>query len=83
MRREEIACLPQTRPFRSFRMRLTNDSLIDIQHPEMAIVTPSAVYLGIPAADGTPSAVDDIEIVSLVRAMKIANVPAPAPPISN
>jgi hypothetical protein len=64
-------------------MRLTNDSLIDIQHPEMAIVTPSAVYLGIPAADGTPSAVDDIEIVSLVRAMKIANVPAPAPPISN
>jgi len=83
MRREEIARLLQTQPFRPFRLRLTNDSLVEIRHPEIAIVTPSAIYVGVPAADGTPHAADDIEIISLLHVMKIENIHTPVPPDSN
>jgi hypothetical protein len=83
MRREELARLLQFRPFRPFRLRLTNDSLVEIRHPEVAIVIPSAVYVGVPAADGTPGAADEIEIISLLHVMKIENTSASTPPTTN
>ena len=83
MRREELGRLLQIRPFKPFRLRLTNDSILVIRHPEMAMVTPSAVHIGIPAADGTPGTVDDIAIVSLLHVMKIESVFAPTPPTTN
>ena len=67
MRRDEIVKLLQDRPFKPFRLILSNGTIHEIRHPEMAIVLPSAMYIGIPATAGPAGAADDIVIVSLVH----------------
>jgi hypothetical protein len=88
MTREDILRLLQERPFRPFRLRLTSGIVHEIRHPEMAIVTPSSMVLGIPAADApapaapAPAAADYV-IVSLIHVVQTEPQASPAAPGSN
>ncbi len=82
MRRDELLRLLRAQPFRLFRLRLSNDAVYEIRHPDMAIVTPSAVYVGVPAPGSAASTADDIVVGSLLHVLTMeyltpANPPAP------
>jgi hypothetical protein len=83
MRREELLRLLRTQPFRPFRLRLSNDSTYEIHHPDMAIVTPSAVYVGVPSPNSTTPAADDIVIVSLLHVLAMEYLAPAVPSASN
>lgn len=53
MTAEDLIELLEERPFRPLRLRLADGRFYDIRHPEMAIVTPSIVAIGLSA--GTAS----------------------------
>jgi hypothetical protein len=73
----------QERPFRPFRLVLTGGVVHEIRHPEMAIVTPSTVFIGIPAPDAPAPAAGDVVIVSLLHVVQIEYLPSPATPAVN
>jgi hypothetical protein len=76
MRREELLRLLRAQPFRPFRLRLSNGATHEIRHPDMAIVTPSAIYVGI-GAGATPEAAEDIVIVALVHVNQVEYLSPP------
>jgi hypothetical protein len=82
MRREELLRLLRSQPFRPFRLRLSNDTTYEIRHPDMAIVTLSAVYVGVPSPGATTAAADDIVIVSLLHVLTMEYL-APAGSIAS
>ena len=47
MTAEDLIELLEERPFRPLRLRLSDGRSYDIRHPEMAIVTPSIVAIGL------------------------------------
>jgi hypothetical protein len=80
MRREEILRFLRQQPFRPFRLRLTNDIVHEVRHPDMAIGTPSAVYLGV-TIPGTPvEAAEDIIVISLLHVVQVEYLTPPAAP---
>lgn len=83
MRREELLRLLRAQPFRPFRLRLSNDSIYEIRHPDMAIVTPSAVYAGVPSPGAAAPTADDIVVVSLSHVLTMEYLTPAGPPVSN
>ena len=53
MTAEDLIELLEERPFTPLRLRLTDGRSYEIRHPEMAIVTPSIVAIGLTQGDGT------------------------------
>ena len=53
MTAEDLIELLEERPFTPLRLRLTDGRSYEIRHPEMAIVTPSIVAIGLSRGDGT------------------------------
>lgn len=47
MHRDELRSLLRRKPFRPFRITMTNDEKFEIYHPEMAIVAQSIVAVGL------------------------------------
>lgn len=47
MRPEHVQKLLRTRPFRPFRLYLTNGRQIDVRHPEMASLEENTVQVGV------------------------------------
>jgi len=76
MRREEIIRLLRDQPFRPFRLRLSDGRTLDIRHPDMAIPTLSAVYVGVSSPGSTVA--DDILVVSLVHVVTLEYLDLPA-----
>ena len=52
MRPEDILELVRTRPFRPFRIRMSDGQQFEVRHPELAMVGRSQVIIGIPATEG-------------------------------
>ena len=71
MGQDEILQLLRTRPFEPFRMFLSNNQTNDVRHPDMAIATPSAVFVGIPASSAPKEAAQEVEFVSLHHVVKV------------
>jgi hypothetical protein len=61
----EVIRLLRDQPFKPFRLKVSNGKSYDVRHPDMAIVTPRAVYVGIPPAEPDVPYAKDIMIVSL------------------
>src|SRR5262249_44535687 len=80
MRRDDVLQHLQRRPFQPFRLRLSNGIDHDIRHPEMAIVTPSTVVVGIPASAAPVPSADNYVIVSLLHVVQIEPLAPAAPP---
>jgi hypothetical protein len=53
MTAEDLIELLEERPFQTLRLRLSDGRSYDIRHPEMAIVTPSIVAIGLSQGNGT------------------------------
>jgi hypothetical protein len=47
MDRDELRSLLRRRPFRPFRITMSNDEKFEVWHPEMAIVATSIVAVGL------------------------------------
>ena len=61
----EVIRLLRDQPFKPFRMKISNGVAYEVRHPDMAIVTPTAVYVGIPPTEPDAPFAKDIVIVSL------------------
>ena len=83
MRRDGLVKVLQERPFKPFRLILTNGIRHDVRHPDMAIVTPSTIFVGIPASSGPAGAAEDVVIVGLGHVVQIEYLstasPTPSP----
>jgi hypothetical protein len=83
MGQTEIIQLTRQQPFRPFRLVLSNNQAFDIRHPDMALATPWAVHVGIPASAPAKDAAQEAVIVSLNHIVKIEFLAAMAPSASN
>ena len=52
MRPEDIIELLRARPFRPFRVRLSDGQQFEVRHPELAMVGRSQIIIGTPDAQG-------------------------------
>jgi hypothetical protein len=81
MGREDVAQYLRERPFRPFRLLLSNGTTYEIRHPEMAIPTPWSVYVGVPAPQAPPPSAEGIVVVSLMHVVQIEHI-SPSPTAS-
>jgi hypothetical protein len=72
-------------PFEPFRIRLSNNAVYDIAHPDQAAVGRSAIIIGIPAPDLPPDVADQFVEVSLLHVAEFLPMTPlpPLPPPSN
>lgn len=68
------------RPFRPFRLCITDGATYDVRHPELCVVGARSVFIGMPPA-GQPDAgyYDHFAIVDLIHITRLEPIPAPAP----
>ena len=81
MSRDDINSYLRERPFRPFRLLLSNGTTYEIRHPELAFPTLSSVILGIPATNSPLPSADYAVHVSLMHIVQIDHI-APAPTAS-
>jgi hypothetical protein len=80
MRPDEFRALLDDRPFRPFRVTLTDGRTYDVMHPELALVGRSVVVIGL--VDSSPQRVADrLVTVSLLHVMQTEPIET-APPVS-
>jgi hypothetical protein len=82
MRPEDVQKFLRSRPFRPFRLTLTDGRIYDVTHPELALVGRNWVEVGL-ARPGDPEGVADGAVtLSLLHIMQIENVELAQPPAS-
>lgn len=69
MRTEDIQQLVRQRPFRPFRVTLTDGRSYDVRHPELAMVGRTTVAIGLPA-NGDETVYDRLVTVDLLHIMQ-------------
>jgi hypothetical protein len=80
MRREELVEAVRARPFRGFRLYLSDGGVFDIRHPEMLMVTRHSAIVGLPsnggqeAAEGYP-AIERHTVVDLLHITRYEQLP--------
>ncbi len=80
MRPEDVREFLRRRPFRPFRLTLTDGRTYDVMHPELAIVGRSWVEVGL-ARPGDPENIAERLIsVSLLHIMQIEPMESVVPP---
>lgn len=67
MRAEDVIELLRTRPFNPFRLYLSDGSQHEVRHPDLAIVTSSTVFIGIPGPAGPDGPVQRVVHCSLLH----------------
>jgi hypothetical protein len=83
MRREELIRLLRQQPFQPIRLRLSNGIVHEIRHPDMAIVLPSAVHVGVSRTGASADLADDFVIVSLIHIVQIEVLAPHSPAATN
>ena len=73
----DIMTLMRKRPFEPFRIQVSDGTTYDVRHPDMVIPTPTAAFIGIPAAK-QPAGYERVEIVAMEHIVKVLPLPAPA-----
>jgi hypothetical protein len=75
MTAEALIELLEERPFKTLRIRLDDGRHYDIQHPEMAIVTPTIVAIGLTSGNGSRLAdrITHCSIAHIVEAEPLEN----------
>ena len=79
MRPEDITRFVHARPFRAFRIHLTDGAEFDICHPELVMVGRSTVVIGISTGDGSEPVFDRLvhcDLAHITRAEAIDEVAA-------
>ena len=70
MRPEDILQLLRARPFRAFRMSLSDGKEFDVRHPELAIVGRSTVVIGLPGPLGPDGPVERLVTCALMHIVR-------------
>jgi hypothetical protein len=84
MLREEILRLLRQQPFRPIRLRLSNGVTHEIRHPDMAIVTPHVIHVGVPkGGTGIDAAAEDIVVISMLHVVQAETMMPATSPLSN
>jgi hypothetical protein len=71
MRPEDIRGFLQQKPFKPFRLTLTDGRTYEVRHPELAMVGRSTMAIGLPAPTETTPVYDKLVTVSLLHVMQI------------
>lgn len=77
MRRDEVIEALHGRPFRSFRIYVSDGSAFEVRHPEMLMVTRHAAIVGLPAngsEDVPPGSYPAIERHTMVDLLHITRI---------
>ena len=83
MSRDDILRMLQQRPFQPFRIRLSDDIVHEIRHPEMVMATPMSLIIGTPTPNVPFPAVGDYVIVSLLHVVQLEPLSMPVSPTNN
>lgn len=70
MQADEIVTLLKRAPFEPFTLYMSDGSRYDVRHPELVIVTPRAVHVGIPG-DRNPRIAADVAVCALVHVTRL------------
>ncbi len=79
MRTEDVREFVHRRPFRPFRVTLTDGRTYDVHHPEMAMVGRSSVVIGLPQPGDPEPVYDRAVTVALIHIMQIEHIETAAP----
>ena len=71
MRSEDLRALLRQRPFRPFRIFVSDGATYDVTHPEIAIVLPGAVSIHLPASGGMTPLPHRLAFVSLLHISRV------------
>jgi len=80
VRTEDVRDFLQTRPFRPFRITLTDGRTYSVQHPELAMVGRSTVAIGLPRPNDPEPVYDRLVTVSLSHIVELERLESSAPP---
>ncbi|MFL5242926.1 MAG: hypothetical protein ACJ8FY_12525 [Gemmataceae bacterium] len=83
MRLDDIQRLLHEKPFKPFRIHLSNGRTHEVRHPELAMVGRTTMLIGKPAPDLPPTAYDDFAIVTLLHINDVERLPGGTPPTTN
>jgi hypothetical protein len=81
--REQLLQLLRQRPFVPVRLHLSNGIVHEIRHPELAMVSPSYIVVGVPAGDAGGPAIIESVIVSLLHLVQAEQMTNASPHASN
>ncbi len=70
MRHEDLRQFLRQKPFRPFRVTLTDGATYDIRHPELVALGRSSVFIGFPKPGDPEPVYDDYRVVSLLHVMQ-------------
>lgn len=71
MRPDAIRRLLTQKPFRPFRLYVSDGAIYDITHPEIANVTPGGVRISLPPAGPLDSPLERLAIISLIHITRV------------
>jgi len=76
MRPEDILHWLRERPFRPFRLTLSNGVTYEVRHPDLVLVGRSALTIGTPVAGAAFPIYDRLDSVALVHINQIEPLPS-------
>jgi hypothetical protein len=76
---EELIRHLRERPFRPFRIHLTDTTAYDIRHPDRVVVGRHFFVIGIGASQDPAQPVDRFETVALLHVVRLETLGAPTP----
>jgi hypothetical protein len=71
------------KPFRPFRIHLTNGTTFDVRHPEQSVVTRNAMNVAVPFPPGVAAGVQKEVTVALLHVTHLEPLGPPGTPSSN
>jgi hypothetical protein len=77
---EELLTVLRQRPFRPFRISLTDGRALDVRHPEMVLPGRRSAVIGLPAPGETEPLYDQRITVDLLHIVSLEPLQTPAQP---
>ena len=83
MDHEELRRLLKQRPFKPFRVLVSDGRTFDVHYPEMNQLARSFIKIGIPAADLPRPICDHLEFVPLAQIVRVEPLADTVPPVAS
>src|SRR5436190_1510625 len=79
MVREQLRTLLRQRPFRAFRVHLTDGRVFDVRYPRMNLLAPTFIKIGIPESNGPDPMCEYTEYVPFTLIARIEEMNSSQP----
>ncbi len=70
IRAQDVAALTQRRPFKPFRIHMSDGSCLDVRHPELAMLMSDRMVIGVPSATQA-GFVDELQYCSIMHITRL------------